>query len=42
MGDPPQEQQGMYGIFDSDVTTILLLKEYSNKMHAISNKQAQK
>ncbi len=37
MGDPPQEQQGMYGIFDSDISTILLLKEYSNKMHSISN-----
>lgn len=35
MGDPPQEQQGMYGVFDSDVTTILLIKEYADKMHAL-------
>jgi len=36
MGDPPQEQQGMYGVFDSDISTILLIKEYSDKMHAIA------
>lgn len=35
MGDPPQEEQGMYGVFDSDISTILLIKEYSDKMHAI-------
>jgi len=34
-GDPPQEQQGMYGVFDSDVTTILLIKEYTAKFHAL-------
>lgn len=36
MGDPPQEQQGMYGVFDSDVTTILIIKEYADKMHALT------
>jgi hypothetical protein len=25
----------MYGVFDSDVTTILLIKEYADKMHAL-------
>lgn len=35
MGDPPQEEQGMYGVFDSDVTTILIIKEYADKMHAL-------
>ena len=35
MGDPPQEQQGMYGVFDSDVSTILIIKEYADKMHAL-------
>jgi mannan endo-1,4-beta-mannosidase len=35
MGDPPQEQQGMYGVFDSDVTTIMIIKEYADKMHAL-------
>jgi len=34
-GDPPQEQQGMYGVFDSDITTLLLIKEYSDKFHAL-------
>ena len=35
MGDPPQEQQGMYGVFDSDITTILILNEYADKIHAL-------
>jgi mannan endo-1,4-beta-mannosidase len=35
MGDPPQEQQGMYGVFDSDATTIRVIKEYSAKMRAL-------
>ena len=35
MGDPPQEQQGMYGVFDSDISTILIIKEYADKMHAL-------
>ena len=35
MGDPPQEQQGMYGVFDSDISTILILNEYANKIHAL-------
>jgi mannan endo-1,4-beta-mannosidase len=34
-GDPPQEQQGMYGVFDSDISTILLLKEFSDNFRAI-------
>lgn len=36
MGDPPQEEQGMYGVFDSDVTTILLIKDYADKMRALA------
>lgn len=35
MGDPPQEEQGMYGIFDSDISTILIIKEYADKMHSL-------
>jgi mannan endo-1,4-beta-mannosidase len=34
-GDPPQEQQGLNSIFDSDVSSVLLIKEYSDKMHSI-------
>ena len=34
-GDPPQEQQGMYGVFDTDVTTIKVIKEFADKFHAL-------
>jgi mannan endo-1,4-beta-mannosidase len=30
-GDPPQEQQGMYGVFDSDVSTIAVIREFAEK-----------
>jgi len=29
MGDPPQEEQGMYGVFDTDLSTIAIMKEYN-------------
>lgn len=35
MGDPPQEEQGLYSVFDSDVGSLLLIKEYADKLHAI-------
>ena len=35
LGDPPQEEQGLYGVFDSDVSTILTIKNYADKMHAL-------
>ncbi len=35
MGDPPQEQQGMYGVFDSDISTLRVIKAFSDKMHAL-------
>jgi mannan endo-1,4-beta-mannosidase len=38
MGDPPQEQQGMYGVFDTDISTIGVIREYANKMHALSRR----
>ena len=34
-GDPPQEQQGMYGVFDSDISTILVIKEFADKFHSL-------
>jgi mannan endo-1,4-beta-mannosidase len=37
MGDPPQEQQGMYGVFDTDASTIGVIKEYAAKMRALSH-----
>lgn len=35
MGDPPQEEQGLYSVFDSDVGSLLLIKEYADKLHAL-------
>ncbi|WP_049631043.1 mannanase [Cellvibrio sp. pealriver] len=29
MGDPPQEEQGMYGVFDTDKSTIAIMKEFN-------------
>ena len=34
-GDPPQEQQGMYGVFDSDTSTIAIIKEFNTRIHQI-------
>lgn len=34
-GDPPQEQQGMYGVFDSDSSTIDVIKDYAQKFQAL-------
>jgi mannan endo-1,4-beta-mannosidase len=34
-GDPPQEEQGMYGIFDTDTATIAILKKFNTHIHAI-------
>jgi mannan endo-1,4-beta-mannosidase len=33
MGDPPQEEQGMYGVFDTDSSTIDILKEFNARFH---------
>jgi mannan endo-1,4-beta-mannosidase len=35
MGDPPQEQQGMYGVFDSDISTIQIIKKFGDQLHAL-------
>lgn len=32
MGDPPQEQQGMYGVFDSDKSTIDIIKKFNAQL----------
>ena len=32
VGDPPQEEQGLYSVFDSDVTSIVLIKEYADRL----------
>jgi mannan endo-1,4-beta-mannosidase len=35
MGDPPQEAQGLYGVFDSDQSTIAVITEHAAKMRAL-------
>jgi mannan endo-1,4-beta-mannosidase len=34
-GDPPQEAQGLYGVFDTDASTIAIIKAHAQKMAAI-------
>ena len=35
VGDPPQEAQGLYGVFDSDASTIAVIKAHAAKMRAL-------
>jgi mannan endo-1,4-beta-mannosidase len=35
VGDPPQEAQGLYGIFDSDASTIVIIKTHAQKLQAL-------
>lgn len=35
MGDPPQEEQGLYSVFDSDSATLALIREYSARLAAV-------
>ena len=32
IGDPPHELQGWYGVYNSDLTTLDIIKKYSNKI----------
>ena len=38
MGDPPQEEQGMYGVFDSDKSTIKIIQKSNKRLHKLMNK----
>lgn len=38
MGDPPQEQQGMYGVFDRDKSTIKIIKQSNKRLHKLMKK----
>jgi mannan endo-1,4-beta-mannosidase len=40
IGDPPHEAQGWYSVFDTDTTTVAIIKTYADKMNVI--KQAEK
>ena len=33
MGDPPQEPQGLYSVFDTDISTRQLLQEAASKIN---------
>lgn len=35
MGDPPQEEQGMYGVFDSDKSTIKIIKKSNKRLRKL-------
>lgn len=37
LGDPPHENQGWYGIYDSDISTLSIIKAYAQKMTALSS-----
>jgi len=39
MGDPPQEEQGLYSVFDSDASTIALIRATAAKLKALEVKQ---
>lgn len=35
VGDPPQEPQGLYSVFDGDSSTLAIIKEHAQKMQAL-------
>jgi mannan endo-1,4-beta-mannosidase len=37
MGDPPQEEQGMYGVFDTDASTLAIIKGFNKKIQSLTN-----
>jgi mannan endo-1,4-beta-mannosidase len=32
LGDPPHEQQGWYSVYDSDVSTLAIVHQFSRRM----------
>ncbi|HTQ98775.1 MAG TPA: hypothetical protein VMH83_02250 [Candidatus Acidoferrum sp.] len=37
-GDPPQERQGLNGVYDSDRSTLQLIKQQAQQLRALANK----
>ena len=33
LGDPPHELQGWYGVYNSDVSTLKIIKEYASQIN---------
>lgn len=40
VGDPPQEPQGLNSIFDSDTSTLEIIKQHSRVMHSLATIEA--
>jgi mannan endo-1,4-beta-mannosidase len=36
VGDPPQEEQGLYSVFDSDDSTLRLIRASAQRLHALA------
>jgi mannan endo-1,4-beta-mannosidase len=32
LGDPPDEQQGWYGVYDADTSTLQLIREFARQL----------
>jgi mannan endo-1,4-beta-mannosidase len=35
-GDPPQEAQGLFSVFDRDTSTLQIISEHARALHAIT------
>jgi mannan endo-1,4-beta-mannosidase len=35
VGDPPQEEQGLYGVFDTDATTLAVIREHARAVREL-------
>jgi mannan endo-1,4-beta-mannosidase len=35
VGDPPQEEQGLYSVFDSDAATLEVIRQSAQRLHAL-------
>lgn len=40
VGDPPQEEQGLYSVFDSDAATLALIRQSAQQLHALGSRRA--
>jgi mannan endo-1,4-beta-mannosidase len=39
VGDPPQEEQGLYSVFDSDASTLAVIADHAKRLQAIGAKR---
>jgi endo-1,4-beta-mannosidase len=35
VGDPPQEEQGLFGVFDADASTLAVVREHAKAVAAL-------